>query len=393
MYRIERRLLFMDTFRVCANIDLDAFWHNISEIRSNISTDTMIMGVVKANGYGHGAAHIADILIKAGSEWLGVASVDEGIELRNQKIITPILVLGFTPWEQYRELITYKITPTIFSYEMAEEINRVAGEHSAVLDVHIKIDTGMGRIGFKCEEAIEHLLRIKALGNLNIQGIFTHFACSDALDKTSAHLQLSKFQQVISELKEEGIDIPIKHCSNSGAIIDMPEANMDMVRPGISLYGLYPSEEVNHQKIHLKPVMEIKSHIIFIKEVAKGSGIGYGLTFITKRRTRVATIPVGYGDGYPRSLSNKGSVLVRGHLVPIIGRVCMDQFMVDITDFDDVLLGDEVTLIGCDGDERISVEEAANMAGSFNYEFICDVGRRVPRVYYKDQKKIDTIHI
>jgi len=382
----------MDTYRLSANIDLDAFWYNISEIRRNISSDTMIMGVIKANGYGHGALKLADTLVEAGSEWLGVASVDEGIELRHHGIKLPILVLGFTPWQQYRELITYNITPTIFSYEMADEMNKIAREASVVLDVHIKVDTGMGRIGFKSDDAIAQILKVKSLENLNMQGIFTHFACSDLKDKTSAHLQLSKFHQVIAGLKEKGIDIPIKHCSNSGAIIDMPEANMDMVRPGISLYGLYPSDEVNHQRVQLKPVMEIKSHIIFIKELKEGSAIGYGSTFVTKRKTLVATIPAGYGDGYPRSLSNRGRVLVKGHSVPIIGRVCMDQLMVDITDFDDVFLGDEVTLIGRDGDERISVEEVAHMAGSFNYEFICDVGRRVPRVYYKEQKKTDTIY-
>lgn len=377
----------MDTFRVCANIDLDALWHNISEIRRNISTDTMLMGVIKANGYGHGAVHVANTLVAAGSEWLGVATADEGIELRCKGITVPILVLGFTPCEQFRELITYNITPTIFSYKMAKEINQLAGKLAVILDVHIKIDTGMGRIGFKCDDAISAILKIKALENLNIQGIFTHFACSDIKDKTFAHSQLSKFHQVIAGLKERGIDIPIKHCSNSGAVINLPEADMDMVRPGIILYGLYPSDEVNRQRICLKPVMEIKSHIIFIKELEIGFGIGYGLTFMTRRKTRVATIPVGYGDGYPRALSNKGRVLIKGHSVPIIGRICMDQFMVDITDFADICQGDEVTLIGRDGDEWISVEEVSGLAGSFNYEFVCDVGSRVPRVYYKDGKK------
>jgi len=380
----------MDTYRVCANINLDAFLHNVSELRRNVHKDTMLMGVVKADGYGHGAVKMADILVKAGTEWLGVATIDEGIQLRLHGIRTPILVLGFTPKEHYQELAIYDLTPTIFSYDMAAGINQMAKASHVVLDVHIKIDTGMGRLGFSCAEATSQMLRINALKNLNMQGIFTHFACSDALDKASAYLQLAEFKQVILSLAEAGIDIPIKHCSNSGAVIDMPEANMDMVRPGISLYGLYPSAEVDHQSVRLKPVMEIKSHIILVKELLENSGIGYGLTFTTKRKTRVATIPIGYGDGYPRALSNQGRVLVRGHFVPIIGRICMDQLMVDITDFDDIILGDEVTLIGRDKDELISVEEAAAMAGSFNYEFVCNIGRRVPRVYYQDQEKIDT---
>ena len=374
-------------YRVYAAIDLDAVCHNISEIKKLVGPDTKIMPVIKADGYGHGAVPVAKALNKIGVDGFAVAIIEEGIALRKQGITKPILILGYTSEYQYASLIQHEIEQTVFSYEMAEAISKFAVTMKKEARIHIKVDTGMNRIGFKpTEESVGQVQRIQKLPNIKIQGIFTHFACADEEDKTSARYQKELFDQFVSKIEEKGIEIPVKHVSNSAAIMDLRECRMDMVRSGIITYGLYPSEEVDKSAIDLKPALSLISHVIHVKEVGPGEGVSYGSTFVTDRKTRIATIPVGYADGYPRALSSRGRVIIRGQYAPIIGRICMDQFMVDVTDIEGVSVMDRVTLVGTEGDKNISVEEAADLAGSFNYEFVCGIGKRVPRVYFQDGK-------
>jgi alanine racemase len=272
---------------------------------------------------------------------------------------------------------------------MAQAIDEGAKRQGKIAGIHIKLDTGMGRIGFQpTKENIHEIVRMKELKHIAIDGLFTHFACADMTDKSSAKEQFRIYQEFVKELEDAGVTVPVKHVSNSAGIIDMPDTNLDMVRIGISTYGLYPSKEVQMEQLLLKPAMEIKTHISFIKELEAGHGIGYGSTYVTKKHMRIATIPAGYADGFPRQLSNTGRVLVRGQFAPIIGRVCMDQFMIDVTGISNVEQNDVVTLVGRDGDNFIPVEEPADLAGSFNYEYICNVGKRVPRVYYQNGKPV-----
>lgn len=377
-------------YRVEARINLDAICNNIDEVRRNINANTKIMAVIKADGYGHGAVALATAL-KDKVDAYGVAIIEEGIELRRAGFEKPILILGFTPHEQYEDLVKYDIMQTVFQYDMAKRLSDIAVSLGKQAKVHIKVDTGMTRIGFKdTDESIQIIKEINKLPNIVIDGLFTHFACADEADKTSARKQFSRYLAFADKLEKEGIQIPVKHVSNSASIIDLPEANLDMVRSGISTYGMYPSNEVNKKKLLLQPAMAIISNIVYVKNVEAGTGISYNSTYVTKKDSVIATIPVGYGDGYPRSLSSKGRVLIHGKSAPIVGRVCMDQFMVDVTDIPDVKEGDTVTLIGQDGAESITIEEVANLAGSFNYELVCDIGKRVPRVYYKEGKKVGT---
>lgn len=377
-------------YRVEAKINLDAICNNIDEVRKNINTHTKIMAVIKADGYGHGAVALAKALGDKVDAY-GIAIIEEGIELRNAGFDKPILILGFTPYQLYDEVVKYNITQTVFHYDMAKRLSDVAVSQGKQAKIHIKLDTGMSRIGFKDnEESIQVIKEISKLPNIYIDGLFTHFACADEADKTSARKQFRRYLAFADQLEKEGIDIPVKHVSNSASIIDLPEANLDMVRSGISTYGMYPSDEVNKSKLLLQPALSLTSNVIYVKQVPAGTGISYNSTFVTSRDSIIATIPVGYGDGYPRQLSSKGRVLIHGKSAPIVGRVCMDQFMVDVTDIPDVVEGDIVTLIGKDGNEYITTEEVANMAGSFNYELVCDIGKRVPRVYYKDGKKVGT---
>lgn len=379
-------------YRVYAAIDLDAVCHNISEIKKLVGPDTKIMPVIKADGYGHGAVPVAKALNKIGVDGFAVAIIEEGIALRKQGITKPILILGYTSEYQYASLIQHEIEQTVFSYEMAEAISKFAVTMKKEARIHIKVDTGMNRIGFKpTEESVGQVQRIQKLPNIKIQGIFTHFACADEEDKTSARYQKELFDQFVSKIEEKGIEIPVKHVSNSAAIMDLRECRMDMVRSGIITYGLYPSEEVDKSAIDLKPALSLISHVIHVKEVGPGEGVSYGSTFVTDRKTRIATIPVGYADGYPRALSSRGRVIIRGQYAPIIGRICMDQFMVDVTDIEGVSVMDRVTLVGTDGDKNITVEEAADLAGSFNYEFVCGIGKRVSRVYFQDGKAKEAV--
>lgn len=374
-------------YRVQANINLDAICNNINEIRQVIKPGTKIMAVIKADGYGHGARHIASALSEIGVEAFAIATIEEGIDLRNRGIDSTLLILGYTPKEQYADLVKYGISQTVYEYNMAEEISKQAVLLGKNSKIHIKVETGMNRIGFSdTQESIESILRISKLPNIEIEGIFTHFASADEADKTFAHVQLERYSNFVNKLEKAGLSIPMKHISNSAGIIDLPEANYDMVRSGIITYGLYPSTQVRSDRLKLTPAMELKSHVVYVKEVGPNQGISYGSTFITEKVTRVATVSIGYGDGYPRALSNKGRVLIHGEYANILGRVCMDQFMVDVSHIDNVQRGDVVTLVGKDGSNRITVEEIADYAGSFNYEFICGIGKRIPRVYYQKGK-------
>lgn len=380
-------------YRVCAGIDLDALKYNVDGIKRCKAESAMLMGVIKADAYGHGAKVFAHELDRMGFDWFAVATADEGIELRRDGIEQPILVLGYSCEAQYPDMVQWEITPTIYSLDMAKAFDAAAEKAGKVANIHIKIDTGMSRIGFlPGEESLDEIEKIHGLRHLRIQGMFTHFACADMRDKTHVGHQIEKFRQMIDGVRQRGIPVEIFHCSNSASIMELPSEHMNLVRAGIILYGLYPSHEMEEERLPLKPVMSLYSHVVHVKEVPEGVTVGYGATHVTRRPTRIGTIPVGYADGYPRILSNRASVLIRGRRAPIIGRVCMDQFMVDVTDMPEVSVGDVVTLIGRDGEETLSVEEISEMAGSFNYEFVCDVSRRVPRVYIKNGKPVSVVN-
>lgn len=370
-------------FRVQANVDLSAIKHNILEIRKKLNENTKLMVVIKADAYGHGAVPLAKAIGNSGNiDYYGVAIIEEAVELREAGIDKPILVLGYTPKEQYDLVVAYDVAQTIFQYEMAEALSLEAKRQNKLAKIHIKVDTGMTRIGYAdTKENIEEIKKIAALENIEIEGIYSHFAQADEEDKTSGELQLNRYINFTDMLKKEGIDIPMKHMANSAGIIEFPQAYFNMVRCGIATYGIYPSDEVNKEEIKLVPAMELKTHVIFVKDVEPGVGVSYGAIYVTSKKTRVATIPVGYADGYSRNLSNSGKVIIHGKFAPIIGKVCMDQFMVDVSDIEEVKQGDTVTLLGRDGELYISAEELALWSHSFAYELVCTVGKRIPRVY------------
>ena len=372
--------------RAYARIDLDAVAYNMEQMKQGLKPQTKMMAVIKADGYGHGAVPIAEMLETKDYLWgFAVATLDEAVVLRTEGIKKPILVLGCVFPDQYLEMLKHDIRMNIYTEEMAEAISRMAAGEGLCAHMHIKLDTGMGRLGFDMSDSsVEAITRISQLPNVEMEGIFTHFAKADETDKTFTEKQLREFMKMAERLAENGVRFAYEHCANSAAIIDIKEANFDLVRAGISTYGLYPSEEVNKENVKLKPTMALKSHVAFVKEIHEGTPISYGGTFVSEKKMRIATIPVGYADGYPRSLSNKGWVLIRGKKAPIVGRICMDQFMVDVTDIDGVSFGDTVTLIGRDGNETITVEELGELSGRFNYEFVCDLGKRIPRVYVKN---------
>ncbi|TAH68485.1 MAG: alanine racemase, partial [Anaerolineaceae bacterium] len=365
-----------DYYRVQANINLNAIWTNISRVKSTISKDTKLMVIVKADAYGHGAVAVSRALENGIVDAYGVAIIEEAIELRNAGITKPILILGYTPKEQFNLVVSYDVMQTVYQYEMAKDLANEAIRQGKTAKIHIKIDTGMSRLGFSDSTwSVQTIKEIASLEGIYIDGLFSHFAKADEADKDSAKDQIRRFKQFDQLLSQEGIHIPTRHFSNSAGMIEFPEAEYDMVRCGIVTYGIYPSEVVNHSVIDLIPAMELKSHVVYIKEVEVGTGISYGSTFITNRRTKVATIPVGYADGYSRNMSNVGKVIIRGQYAPIIGRICMDYFMVDVTDIDGISQGDVVTLLGRDGECIISVETLAQWSHSFPYEMICTVGK------------------
>lgn len=370
--------------RVYASIDLDAVVFNMESMQRALAPDAKMIGVVKTDGYGHGAVPVAQTIDPFVSGY-AVATIDEALILRRHGIARPILILGVTANDRYAELIDYDIRPAIFTMEQALPLSRMAVEKGTRARIHLALDTGMSRIGMDADAAGADLAaQIAALPGIEVEGMFTHFARADETDKTATQAQFQAYTDFVSLLDARGVTIPVKHCSNSAAIIDLPDMYMDRVRAGISIYGLYPSDEVDKSRVPLRPVMGLKSFVTYVRDLPPGREISYGGTFCTERPTRVATVPVGYGDGYPRGLSGKGRVLIHGQSAPILGRVCMDQFMIDVTDIPDTQTGSEVTLLGRDGDEEITAEELASLSGRFHYELLCDIGKRVPRVYYRD---------
>lgn len=378
--------------RVYAKVDLDAIKWNISKVQETVGKDTMVMAVIKADGYGHGALPIAHALNKIGVERYAVAFAEEGMMLRKGGINNPILILGYSHDNQYQTILDYDLTTTIFTYEAAKKLSKAAVQAGKTACVHVKLDTGMRRIGFfPCEESLCEIEKISKLPGIYLEGLFTHMAKADEKDKLTARKQMDTYMEFVNKLEERGIHIPVKHVANSASIIDLADFKLDMVRAGIMTYGLYPSEEVSKEQIKLKPAMEWKTHIIHLKEIQKGDGVSYGHIYVAPEKRRIATLPVGYADGYPRSLSGRGRVLIRGQYAPIVGRVCMDQLMVDVTDIPDAALLDEVILMGEDGGRRISAEELGEMSYSFNYEIVCDISRRVPRVIYENGRITEVI--
>ena len=343
------------------------------------------MAVVKTDGYGHGACAIGRYLEQEACLWgYAVATAEEALELKVSGLQKPVLILGYTFSEDYEELIRNDVRLTVISMDMAKEISRIAGNLGKSAYIHIKMDTGMHRIGYAASQvSMEEIAAICRLPHLVPEGIFTHFARADEADKGHAMEQYELFCRMIDMLKERGISFSLRHCANSAAIMELPDVQMDMVRAGITLYGLWPSSEMD-PSFPLHPAMSLHSHIVAIRDLPEGSAISYGGTFVTERASRVATIPVGYGDGYARSLSNRGYVLIRGRRAPILGRVCMDQFMVDVTDIPEASVLDEVTLLGRNGEETITMEDLGELSGRFNYEFACCIGKRVPRSYLPD---------
>lgn len=376
--------------RVYAPVDLDAIAFNMESMRGNIRKETGMIGVVKTDAYGHGAVAVAEAI----DPYVGgyaVATAEEALQLRRHGIKKPILILGVTHHSHYRELIEQEIRPAIFTLEQAKPLSELAVAMKKTAKLHLALDTGMHRIGMMADESGADLAAaIAKLPGLEMEGLFTHFYRADETDKQTSEKQLDRYLHFVKLLSERGIEIPVKHCSNSAGIIDLPQANLNYVRAGITVYGLYPSDEVKKNKVPLKPAMGLKSFVTYVKEIGSGEEVSYGGTYVTKRTTRVATIPVGYGDGYPRSLSNRGYVLICGKRAPILGRVCMDQFMVDVTDIPGVGVDTPVTLIGKDGSEKITVERLAELCGGFHYEMVCDIGKRVPRVYYRGGKVVGT---
>lgn len=375
--------------RVYTKINLDNIQKNIQTVRNRFHDEMIILGIVKANAYGHGAVETAKALVEFGAGMLGVAAIDEALELRESGITAPILILGQIFRQDYAAAIENDITCTVIDIVTAQGLSQKAKELDKTAKVHIKIDTGMGRIGFQPDENERELVKsIFDLDNIFVEGAFTHFANADSADKTSANSQKKKFLDFTDSLINEGCKIPIRHMYNSASSMELDGYAGEMVRCGIMLYGLYPSEEMN-KDYKLFPALEFKSHISFVKTVEKGFPVSYGSTYITDRKMKIATVPVGYGDGYPRYLSNKGEVLVKGTRCKILGRVCMDQFMIDVSHLPDVQIADEVTLVGTDGNEAITVDDVSDAEYRFNYEFCCLITPRVPRIYIKNGKVIE----
>ncbi len=374
-------------------VDLDAIVSNMHHMKANLAEQTKMMGVIKTDGYGHGAVPIARQLEKLDFVFgYAVATPEEAQLLRRAGMKKPILILGYTFPYCYEKLVEEQIRPAVFRYDALQQLGETAEKLGKSLPIHIKVDTGMNRIGIRPDEAgLAFVKKALETPGIVVEGIFTHFARADETDKTAANQQLDKFKNFCEEIREKlGVRIPIQHCSNSAGIVEMKDANMDMVRAGITLYGLWPSDEVRQDIVELSPALSWYTHISYIKTVEPGNAVSYGGTFTVEKPMRIATIPVGYGDGYPRGLSGKGYVLLNGKKAPILGRVCMDQFMVDVTEIPEAEEGELVTLLGWDGEEHLSMETLGELSGRFNYELACDIGKRMPRVYLQKGEIVET---
>lgn len=374
-------------FRTEAKIDLDAVDHNYRRTREIIPSEVKLLCVIKADAYGHGAVEMARLLDER-CDFFGVACIEEAIQLKNAGIVKPILILGYVSPAEYVKVVKYDIRIPIFSMDTAKELSAEAVRQNKIVPFHFCIDTGMSRIGYQvCEESADECAQITKLPNIFAEGLFSHYARADEEDLSKSRIQRGKFESFVEMLSKRGVEIPIKHMNNSAGIMNFSE-NFDMCRMGIILYGLYPSNQVDKTTLDLKPVMTWTATISHIKRLEANREISYGGTHVTKEERVIATVPVGYADGYPRCLSNVGRVLVGGEYAPIVGRVCMDQFMIDITDIQNVKVQDEVVLVGKQGNNELSMEEVSNLAHSFNYELPCRVGTRVPRTYYRNGKLI-----
>ncbi|MFK7696909.1 alanine racemase [Paenibacillus sp. HJGM_3] len=380
----------MDTFYrpTWVEVSLDAVHHNVSCFRQWLPPEMAMMAVVKADAYGHGAVEVLREAVEAGATYAGVAFLDEAIELRQTGVRLPILVLGYTPPEAIPAALEHDVTLTVFS----QEVLRAAAQHANPehkLKVHVKLDTGMGRLGLTdTDEAIAFLEQALGMPEVEVEGVYTHFASSDERDKAYTGMQHNRFDKVIAHFAQQGVTFPYVHTGNSAAAIDCPELSYNMVRLGISMYGLYPSEEVHMERLDLQPVMSLYTKPVMVKTVPPGTGISYGVTYRTKDEETIATLPVGYADGYSRMLSGRVEALVQGKRVPVVGRICMDQCMINATALDQVTLDDEVVLMGRQGAECISAENLATLLGTVNYEITCMISHRVPRVYIKNGQRV-----
>lgn len=371
-----------------AEINIDNFRNNIREIKK-IAMGRRIIAVIKADAYGHGAVELSRVLQDEGIDYVAVAVLAEALELRRSGYSGSILILGYTPSNFVNELIKNDITQSVFSYELAEAISKEAQKQGKTAKIHIALDTGMSRIGFLYEEkSIEEIKRIASLKNIYLEGIFTHFSTADELDKTFSNIQHERFKKMVERLSNEGINFEIKHIANSAAIIDMPETLYNAVRPGIILYGYYPSNTVIKQRLNLKPIMTLKAEVVHVKEVPENTPISYGRKYTTKKATKIATLPFGYADGYLRAMAGKGKIIVNGKLAPVVGTICMDQCMVDVSECGDVNIGDEVVVMGEEDGLSNNADFIANALNTINYEVLCMVSKRVPRVYIEDNKII-----
>ncbi len=380
-----------------AEVDLSAYAHNIKELRRITRSDARLMAVVKADGYGHGAAAVAREALQNGAQFLGVARVNEAVQLRKTGLNAPILIFGYSPPDCAETLIDYDLIQTVYTPAAAAALSEKSRRLGKSINVHLKVDSGMGRLGLvlnaptttsaaiavPASNPIREAQAIARLAGLEIQGIFTHFATADSADKSYATGQLERFMDFIEQLRRIGIEPPLKHAANSAALIDMPDSHLDLVRPGIATYGLYPSDEVNKNNVDLKPVMTLKSRIIHLKKVPAGFNVSYGITYRTPKPTTIATVPVGYADGFNRRLSSRGYMLVHGQRVPVVGRVCMDLTMIDVGALSDVAIEDEVVVFGKQQGEAITADEIAGGLNSINYEVVTAITARVPRVYLR----------
>lgn len=379
--------------RTWAEISLNAIEHNYNVIRNKVADDTKVCCVIKADGYGHGAVELSQVYEKLGADFFAVSNIDEGIEIRKSGSKLPIVILGYTPVSEAENLAEYDISQAVFSLEYAKELSEKCVEEDCICKMHIKVDSGMSRIGFMCQEfprdeySIEEICEACCLPNLEVEGLFTHFCVSDedAEGREFTNKQYENFIHVRDSLKKRGVDISVVHCSNSGAIEDYPETCCDMVRAGIILYGLAPSSKLA-ERLDLVPAMTLKTVVAFVKEVQKGATISYGRTFTADRKMKIATVPIGYADGFIRQNAKDGYMMVNGKKAKIVGRICMDQTMLDVTDIEDVKTGDEVVVFGTGENGEPTADSLAENTGTINYETVCLVGKRVPRIYIKDGK-------
>lgn len=385
--------------RTWAEISLEAIRHNFKEIKGRIDGKAKICCVIKADGYGHGAVEVARIYEKLGADFFAVSNIDEGIEIRNSGCTLPMVILGYTPINDAKRLSDYNISQAVFSLEYAKSLSEECSKNNCSVKIHVKIDTGMSRIGFMCQEFPRDNISIKEINeacnlpNLELEGLFTHFCVSDEADegREFTHSQYEKFRYVKQQLENSGLDIKISHCSNSGAIEDYKETYCDMVRAGIILYGLAPSGKL-YGKFDLIPAMTLKTAVAYVKELKKGATVSYGRTFTAEKNMKIATVPIGYADGYIRQNAKDGYMLVNGKKAKIVGRICMDQTMLDVTDIDDVNTGDEVIVFGTGENGEPTADLIAQNTDTINYEVVCLVGKRVPRIYYRNGKITDVMY-